>query len=75
MGEYGKKLYELQNKVVINVQPLKFGVEEVEYFLGGGGATETHPHYYTLFFRRNYAREYFFCLHPTLFAIWIIIIQ
>jgi hypothetical protein len=36
MGEYGKKLYELQNKVVINVKPLKFGVEEVEAFREGG---------------------------------------
>jgi hypothetical protein len=36
MGEYGKKLYELQNKVIINVQPMKFGVEEVECVFFGG---------------------------------------
>jgi hypothetical protein len=71
MGEYGKKLYELQNKVVINVKQLKFGLEEVEvfFFWGGGGHRNTSPLLYfifleseliydwrLLFFQRNNAR-------------------
>jgi hypothetical protein len=34
MSEYGKKLYELQSKVVIKAQTLKFRAWEVEAFFG-----------------------------------------